>query len=180
MCTLPDCFNSHIASHSTFQPLRLQVIMVTSWEKYTNFEMGARVPMMMRVPGIPPSRTAALVESVDIFPSLVEAATAGAAALPACPPGTTGFSRAARLCTEGLSFVPAMRSPTSAAVQKHAAFSQYTRPNNHINGGVPYARGLPPYPQNVPDAGGTEGVMGYTVSFLFTTAACLPPRLSLH
>lgn len=28
---------------------------------------------------------------------------------------------------------------------------------------MPYARGLPPYPTNVPVAGGTEGVMGYTM-----------------
>lgn len=31
------------------------------WEKYTNFEMGTRIPLLMRVPGIAPSRTAALV-----------------------------------------------------------------------------------------------------------------------
>ena len=70
------------------------------WEKYTNFEMGARVPMVMRVPGIPPSRTAALVESVDIFPSLVEAATAGAAALPACPLGARLAFRAPPGCAQ--------------------------------------------------------------------------------
>ena len=43
------------------------------------------------------------------------------------------------------------------------AFSEYARPNTPINGGVAYARGQPPYPVNVPDRGGTEGVMGYTM-----------------
>ena len=131
------------------------------WEKYTNFEMGARIPLMMRVPGIAPSRTAALVESVDIFPSLAEAAAG--VTIPACAPGTTGNASSAWLCTEGFSWVPAMRAPTNPSVQKMAAFSQYARPNNKINGGVPYARGEPPYPTDVPTKGGTEGVMGYTM-----------------
>ena len=56
------------------------------WEKYTNFEMGTRIPLFMRVPGIPPSRTSALVESVDLLPSLAEAATN--ITIPRCPPGT--------------------------------------------------------------------------------------------
>ena len=120
--------------------------------------MGARVPMLMRVPGIAPSRTAALVESVDILPSLAEAAAG--VHIRACPAGTTGNEPSAWLCTEGLSWVAAMRSPNRTDVQKRAAFSQYARPNNPINGGVPYARGMPPYPVNVPTEGGTEGVMG--------------------
>jgi arylsulfatase A-like enzyme len=123
--------------------------------------MGARIPLMMRVPGIAPSRTAALVETVDILPSLAEAATS--VSIRACPPGTTGFATSAQLCTEGYSWVPAMKQPNNTAVQKRAAFSQYARPNNAINGGVPYARGQAPYPTNVPEAGGTEGVMGYTM-----------------
>jgi arylsulfatase A-like enzyme len=120
--------------------------------------MGARIPLLMRVPGMRPSRTAALVESVDILPSLAEAAM-GVRIRP-CPPGTTGNAPSAWLCTEGLSWVAAMASPNNTAVQKRAAFSQYARPNNPINGGVPYARDKPPYPVNVPTEGGTEGVMG--------------------
>jgi len=131
------------------------------WEKYTNFEMGTRIPLMMRVPGIPPSRTAALVESVDIMPSLAEAAMD--VIIPQCSPGTTGNGRGAWLCTEGHSWVASMRAPNDTSVQKAAAFSQYARPNHPGNGGVPYARGLPPYPVNVPVMGGTEGVMGYTI-----------------
>ena len=131
------------------------------WEKYTNFEMGTRIPLFMRVPGIAPGRTAALVESVDIFASLAEAAAH--VVLPPCAPGTTGNGTRAWLCTEGMSWVSAMKAPNNTAVQKQAAFSQYARPNNAINGGVAYARGLPPYPVNVPTTGGTEGVMGYTM-----------------
>ena len=131
------------------------------WEKYTNFEMGVRIPLFMRVPGIAPSRTAALVESVDIMPSLAEAACN--VTIPPCAPGTTGFGPEARLCTEGLSWVASMRDPDDVALQKRAAFSQYARPNKGGNGGVPYARGQPPYPINVPTAGGSEGVMGYTM-----------------
>ena len=116
---------------------------------------------MMRVPGIAPSRTAALVESVDIYPSLVEAATG--VTIPPCAPGTTGFGARARLCTEGASWLPSMRDPTNTSLWKRAAFSQYARPNKGINGGVAYARGQPPYPTNVPVSGGTEGVMGYTM-----------------
>ena len=108
----------------------------------------------MRVPGIAPSRTAALVESVDILPSLADAATG--VKIPPCAPGTTGFGLKARLCTEGHSWVPSMREPTNPAVQKKAAFSQYARPNKGGNGGVPYARGKPPYPI-YPAPRGTEG-----------------------
>ena len=96
------------------------------WEKYTNFEMGARIPLFMRVPGIAPSRTPALVESVDIFPSLAEAATG--VIIPPCPPGTTGFGAASRLCTEGRSWINSMRDPSNTTLQKRAAFSQYARP----------------------------------------------------
>jgi arylsulfatase A-like enzyme len=130
------------------------------WEKYTNFEMGTRIPLLMRVPGIAPSRTPALVESVDILPSLAEAAAG--VTIPACAPGTTGFGVKARLCSEGRSWVPSMRDPYNVQVQKKAAFSQYARPNKGSNGGVAYARGKPPYPI-YPQPKGTEGVMGYTM-----------------
>jgi len=46
------------------------------WCKHTNFELATRTPMMLRVPGLTDSglRSDALVEFVDIFPTLVEAA----------------------------------------------------------------------------------------------------------
>lgn len=77
---------------------------------------------MMRVPGIPPSRTAALVESVDIFPSLAEAAAG--IIIPPCAPGTTGNAPSAWLCTEGFSWVASMKAPNDTTIQKRAAFSQ--------------------------------------------------------
>jgi hypothetical protein len=54
-----------LPSHS---PLR------TSIYPYIYSKMGTRIPLLMRVPGIAPSRTSALVESVDILPSLADAA----------------------------------------------------------------------------------------------------------
>ena len=160
--TREDCFHASYCVGIANQSCMLHdYSCIANWSRYTNFEMGARIPLMMRVPGIAPSRTAALVETGDILPALVEAAT-GDTVRP-CAPGTTGFGKSAQLCTEGLSWIPAMKQPNNTAVQKRAVFSQYARPNNAINGGVPYARGQPPYPVNVPMEGGTEGVMGYTM-----------------
>lgn len=45
-----------------------------SWVKHTNFELDTRVPLIIRVPGIEPTRTSALSELVDIYPTLSEAA----------------------------------------------------------------------------------------------------------
>ena len=46
------------------------------WCKSTNFNVALKVPMMLRVPGLPGAvgRSRAVVELVDIFPSLVELA----------------------------------------------------------------------------------------------------------
>tara|TARA_A100001037_G_scaffold304590_1_gene341850 strand:+ start:1675 stop:2004 length:330 start_codon:yes stop_codon:yes gene_type:complete len=46
------------------------------WCKHTNFELDARAPLIARVPGqsAAGSSTDALVEFVDIYPSLAEAA----------------------------------------------------------------------------------------------------------
>ncbi len=44
-----------------------------SFSKHTNFEIDTRVPLMIRVPGKQAgTRTAALVETIDIFPTLAE------------------------------------------------------------------------------------------------------------
>ena len=40
--------------------------------KLTNYEIDARIPMMLHVPGMAPARSSALVESVDIFPTLTQ------------------------------------------------------------------------------------------------------------
>jgi iduronate 2-sulfatase len=81
-----------------------------SWGKMTNFEIDTRVPLIVRVPGAHAkgTRTPALVEFVDIFPSLCELA-----GLPSPPD------------LEGLSFAPLLDEPNRA--WKTAAFSQFLR-----------------------------------------------------
>jgi iduronate 2-sulfatase len=44
------------------------------WCKHTNYEEAARIPLLIAAPGIAPGRTAALVETVDIYPTLSELA----------------------------------------------------------------------------------------------------------
>ena len=81
-----------------------------SWCKHTNFEIDARAPMIISVPGMKGNgnRTHALAEFVDMYPTLCD------------------------LCdleipehTEGLSLVPVMQDPDRS--WKEAAFSQYPR-----------------------------------------------------
>lgn len=91
------------------------------WCKHTNFENATRAPMMISVPEkILPStkrgaKTDALVEYVDIFPTLCELA---------------GLKLTPGL--EGTSFVPLLSNPTGA--WKSAAFSQYPRQGGRIMG----------------------------------------------
>ena len=76
------------------------------WGKNTNYETSARVAMMIASPGMPKGgRTQALVELVDIYPTLAELC---ALPVPAH--------------IEGTSFVPVMRRPERA--WKTAAFSR--------------------------------------------------------
>jgi iduronate 2-sulfatase len=81
------------------------------WCKGTNFEMDTRVPLMMCVPGLakPGRTTEALIEFVDIYPTLAELA---------------GLTPPADL--DGRSFVPVLRDP--GARGRDVAFSQFTRP----------------------------------------------------
>jgi iduronate 2-sulfatase len=83
----------------------------TLWGKQTNFEDATRAPLILSAPRTPAAgrKTDALVEFVDIYPSLCELA-----ALP----------RPAHL--EGTSFGPLLETPARA--WKTAAFSQYPRP----------------------------------------------------
>ena len=78
------------------------------WDKHSNFETSTHAPLIIRVPGQQPGRTRALVEFVDIYPTLCE------------------------LCEltldkalEGHSLVPLVHEP--ARKWKSAAFSQYRR-----------------------------------------------------
>jgi len=87
------------------------------WCKHTNFENATRAPLVLAVPGKTAggAKTDALVEFVDIYPSLCE--------LVGLPP-TQGL--------EGTSFVPLLSEPARA--WKPAAFSQYPRQGQKVMG----------------------------------------------
>ena len=68
------------------------------WCKHTNYEQAARIPLLIAAPGMASARTSALVETVDIYPTLSELA-----GLPA-PVGL-----------DGLSFAKVLRQPDQRA-----------------------------------------------------------------
>lgn len=78
--------------------------------KMTNFELGTRVPLILSAPGLKTAgqKSQALVELVDLYPTLAELA-----ALPADE------------SLEGTSFVPLLKKPDRP--WKKAAFSEYLR-----------------------------------------------------
>ena len=78
------------------------------WDKHSNFETSTRIPLIVSAPGFKPGRTRALVESVDLYPTLAELA---------------GLSLDSDL--EGHSFVQLLGDPDRD--WKTAAFSQYRR-----------------------------------------------------
>lgn len=78
------------------------------WDKHSTFETSAHVPMMISVPGQKAARTDALVEFVDIFPTLADLCGLSA------PDGV-----------EGTSFAPLVEN--AGRPWKTAAFSQYPR-----------------------------------------------------
>ncbi len=80
------------------------------WAKHTNFEMDTRAPLIVSIPGMKNkgSKTNALVEFIDIYPSLCELA---------------GLKSPAHL--QGKSFAPLINDPKRE--WKKAAFSQYPR-----------------------------------------------------
>ena len=43
------------------------------WCKHSNFEQATRIPMIFKIPGVKASKTRALAEAVDIFPTLCDA-----------------------------------------------------------------------------------------------------------
>jgi len=94
------------------------------WCKHTNFEIAARVPLLIKVPGLTDggSRTSQLVESVDIFPTLVEAA--GINSLSLCP---TEGSDSVQLCTEGSSLMPLITQRQKGTTWKSSVFWQYPK-----------------------------------------------------
>jgi iduronate 2-sulfatase len=80
------------------------------WCKHTNYEQAARIPLVISAPGVTraASRTAALAETVDLYPTLCELA-----GLPV-PSGL-----------DGRSLVPVLKDP--AADTKEAVFHFYPR-----------------------------------------------------
>lgn len=85
------------------------------WSKCSNWELDARVPLMIRAPWIPASvgaSTMAFAELIDMYPTLVELA-----GVP-MPPASEGL--------EGTSLVPVLQDP-GAEGAKTMAFSQYPR-----------------------------------------------------
>ena len=87
----------------------------SEWCKHTNFEVAAHAPLMLRVPGVTDSglRSGRLVEFVDIFPTLVEAADFEPLEL--CPE----MSNTSLLCTEGSSLLPLLENPESKYLYPH-------------------------------------------------------------
>ncbi len=129
------------------------------WAKFTNFEDGTHVPLMIHVPYVTDSgmHTKALVELIDIFPSLTE--LSGINVPPLCPQ-ESGHSMPLA-CVEGSSFVPLLKDPNQA--WKKGAFSQFPRPSH----GLSRIPGHAAFSGNEHD----ENVMGYTVrvdSYRFT------------
>ncbi len=120
------------------------------WCKQTNFEDAVRVPFMLRVPGVTDKgmRTKALVELIDIFPTITE--LAGVKVPPLCPAGNKQQPLA---CVEGTSLTPLLQNPD--ITWKKAAFSQYPRP----------AEGMTAIPNKQPfnDSEHDENVMGYSI-----------------
>jgi iduronate 2-sulfatase len=82
-----------------------------SWSKHTNFEIDTRVPLIVSVPKMKAAgkHTKALVESVDVYPTLCE---------------LCGL-RLPRQPLEGIGFAPILEEP--GLPWKKAAFSQYPR-----------------------------------------------------
>ena len=119
------------------------------WAKFTNFEDAVHVPFMIRVPGVTDKgmRTQALVELIDIFPSMTELAGVDV------PKMCTEDKNDVLTCVEGSSVAPLLKDPTKQ--WKKAAFSQYPRPDN----GFSLIPGHTPFNMKEHD----ESVMGYTV-----------------
>lgn len=87
-----------------------------TWAKYTNFEIGVRIPLIIRAPWLASSVgkvTDILAEATDVYPTLAELA-----GLPS--PLSTGEQ------INGTSLVPALRNPADTSA-KMAAFSQYAK-----------------------------------------------------
>ncbi len=118
------------------------------WCKHTNFEDATHVPFMIRVPGVTDKgmRSSALVELIDIFPTITELAGLDV------PPMCTQDDNKQLTCVEGTSLTPLLKTPDQQ--WKKAAFSQYPRPSCGMHQ-------IPNEPAFDSEHG--ENVMGYTI-----------------
>ena len=91
--------------------------------KKTNFERATRAPLIIRDPRstAAAATSSALVEFVDLMPTLMGLALGTAAVPPLCPEVST----AVPLCTEGRSLAPLMADPAGTRDARRAAFMQY-------------------------------------------------------
>ena len=121
------------------------------WCKETNFEDATRVPFILKVPGVTDVgiRTKALVELIDIFPTLTE--LAGLPVPPLCPADPN--KKQPLVCVEGTSMTPLFKDPDQQ--WKKAAFSQFARPAN----GMTKIPNEPPFNPTEHK----ENVMGYSI-----------------
>ena len=87
---------------------------------------------MLKIPGLTDTGmdTDELVELVDVFPTLAEAA--GLPVPPMCP---SQKSEHEQLCTEGTSWMPLVQNISSSSLKwKEAVFSQYPKPDTRPPG----------------------------------------------
>ena len=94
--------------------------------KKTNFERATRSPLLIRDPiayqaGIPSSKTSALVEFVDIMPTLIDLAIGSEYVPKICPVNSSNI----KSCTEGESLRSIMENPMKTKDIKSAVFMQY-------------------------------------------------------
>ena len=117
------------------------------WRKFSNFEDDTHIPFMLRVPGVTDAgmRTSALVELIDIFPSLTD--LAGVKVPPLCPEDNKDMLA----CVEGSSVAPLLKD--AKQTWKKGAFSQFPRPYSGLSS-IP---SKPPFKPNNHE----EAVMGY-------------------
>ena len=94
------------------------------WTKNTNLEQSTHAPMMIRVPGVTDNGIVSddLVEFVDLYPTLVEAADLPLMTL--CPASSSNIP----VCTEGSSLMPLARGDSSHSPKQYV-FSQWPRNN---------------------------------------------------
>ncbi len=89
------------------------------WKKMTNFELATRIPLMIHIPGSTDHGiiTDRLVEAVDLYPTLIDAA--GLPSITLCSENDPTWTT---LCTEGTSLMTLVAN--QEAQWKTAAFSQ--------------------------------------------------------